>query len=151
MPRMSYKQQLNGLKAKIQIAKGQLGMADDAYRAMLERLTGKTSTTKMDMQELERVVKEMVAKGAKFTKPNGKRRNRATAPEGKEKKIQRIYQQLKNLDKPEAYAEGILRNQRKELRGTKTPCPLNMAEEQELSKVIAALDYAARRQGVQRK
>lgn len=49
----------NGLIAKIKIAQKELGMAEEAYRAMLLRITGKNSCAVMDIGELERVVDEM--------------------------------------------------------------------------------------------
>ncbi|OSI25085.1 gp16 family protein [Neisseria dumasiana] len=62
----------NGLIAKIKIAQKQLDMADDAYRAMLERVTGKTSCTQMNLAELQAVVEEMKRMGFKQTAPKGK-------------------------------------------------------------------------------
>ena len=49
----------NGLIAKIKIAQKELGMAEEAYRAMLLRITGKNSCAVMDIGELERVADEM--------------------------------------------------------------------------------------------
>lgn len=49
----------NGLIAKIKIAQKELGMAEEAYRAMLLRITGKNSCVVMDIGELERVADEM--------------------------------------------------------------------------------------------
>lgn len=49
----------NGLIAKIKIAQKELGMAKEAYRAMLLRITGKNSCAVMDIGELERVADEM--------------------------------------------------------------------------------------------
>jgi phage gp16-like protein len=46
--------------AKIKIAQQQLQMADDSYRAMLARLAdGKTSSTKLTLQQLDDVLAEM--------------------------------------------------------------------------------------------
>ena len=50
----------NALIAKIKIAQKELGMADEAYRAMLLRVTGKNSCAAMDTGELEAVLAEMV-------------------------------------------------------------------------------------------
>ena len=49
----------NGLIAKIKIAQKELGMAEEAYRAMLLRITGKNSCAVMNIGELERVADEM--------------------------------------------------------------------------------------------
>ena len=53
----------NALIAKIKIAQKELGMADEAYRAMLLRVAGKHSCTAMDTGELEAVLAEMVRFG----------------------------------------------------------------------------------------
>ena len=42
---------MNKNVAKIKIAQKQLGMADDAYRALLNRLTGKTSAATLSVPE----------------------------------------------------------------------------------------------------
>lgn len=53
----------NALIAKIKIAQKELGMADEAYRAMLLRVAGKHSCAAMDTGELEAVLAEMVRFG----------------------------------------------------------------------------------------
>lgn len=50
---------------KVQIAKRDLGMDDGTYRAMLERLTGRTSSTACSDQQLGVVLDELKAKGWK--------------------------------------------------------------------------------------
>lgn len=67
----------SGLLAKIKIAQKELGMADEAYRAMLRRLTGKNSCADMDISELERVAAEMVRFGFK---PKASARSRFGKP-----------------------------------------------------------------------
>lgn len=51
--------------AAIHVAKKQLGLDDDTYRAMLVRVTGKSSTRDMTEAERNRVVAELRAKGFK--------------------------------------------------------------------------------------
>ncbi|OOF44010.1 hypothetical protein BKK51_10105 [Rodentibacter trehalosifermentans] len=51
----------------IHIAKSQFSMDEVSYRAMLERLTGKTSTKQMTITELMKVQSEMENKGFKNT------------------------------------------------------------------------------------
>jgi Protein of unknown function (DUF1018). len=48
---------------KVQIARRELAMADDAYRAMLERLTGQTSASTCTDAQLGVVLDELKAKG----------------------------------------------------------------------------------------
>lgn len=54
-----------GAIAKIHIARGQLGMGDDAYRDMLERLTGERTAGTLSMPQLEAVLAEMKRLGFK--------------------------------------------------------------------------------------
>ena len=51
------------MTAKIHIAKSQLGLDDDTYRAILQRVTGLHSCAKMTVQQLENVLAELKAKG----------------------------------------------------------------------------------------
>lgn len=48
---------------KVQIARKELGLADDDYRLILERLTGRTSSADCSDAELGRVLDEFKAKG----------------------------------------------------------------------------------------
>ena len=51
------------LMAKVHIAKKELGLDDDTYRDVLERVTGKRSCKKMLIGELEAVIKDMESRG----------------------------------------------------------------------------------------
>ena len=51
----------------IKIGQNQLGMDDFSYRAMLKRLTNKTSSTKCTVVELHKIIHELKQKGAKIT------------------------------------------------------------------------------------
>lgn len=59
---------MNKNVAKIKIAQKQLGMEDDAYRALLNRLTGKTSATALSVPEQLKVLAEMERLGFKPSK-----------------------------------------------------------------------------------
>ncbi|WP_244903126.1 phage protein GemA/Gp16 family protein [Simonsiella muelleri] len=59
MARMTYEQRRQGLIAKIHVAKTQLALDDDNYRAILQRVTAKSSCAEMNLQELQRVMAEM--------------------------------------------------------------------------------------------
>ncbi|HEH9663703.1 TPA: regulatory protein GemA [Pasteurella multocida] len=59
----------------IKIGQKQLGMDDFSYRAMLQRLTNKTSSTKCTVVELHKVIHELKQKGAKITYFAKKRKN----------------------------------------------------------------------------
>lgn len=60
--------------AAIHVAKKQLGLDDDTYRAVLVRVTGKDSTRAMSETERQRVVEEMRRRG--FTKASNGARKR---------------------------------------------------------------------------
>jgi phage gp16-like protein len=55
--------------AKIKIAQKQLNMEDDAYRALLQRLTGKRSAAALTVTEQCKVLAAMVQLGWKPSKP----------------------------------------------------------------------------------
>jgi phage gp16-like protein len=57
-----------GLIGKIHVAKKQLGLDDDTYRAVLRRVTGKDSSSGCSISELEDVKAEMVYLGFKPVK-----------------------------------------------------------------------------------
>jgi phage gp16-like protein len=54
---------LTSLRARIHIAKKQMGRNDEEYRALLLGVTGKDSTSLMDRKEMERVLMEYVRLG----------------------------------------------------------------------------------------
>ena len=63
----------NSLITKIHVAKSQLAMPEDSYRALLQRITEKQSCSKMNVKELESVLAEMKAKGFKVKKSSKRR------------------------------------------------------------------------------
>lgn len=54
---------LAGMRGAVQAARRQLGLDDDTYRAVLERLTGKTSSKDLNRIQLARVLDELRTKG----------------------------------------------------------------------------------------
>lgn len=61
----------NGLIGKIHVAKKQLAVTDDSYRAILVRVTGKDTCSQMGLSELENVLNEFKRLG--FKPAGGKR------------------------------------------------------------------------------
>lgn len=69
--------------AQIHIAKKDLAMTDDTYRALLERITGKTSTKAMNISERVKVLNEFKrlgwspksakAKGKQYAQPHSRK------------------------------------------------------------------------------
>ncbi|MEM6372352.1 MAG: regulatory protein GemA [Pseudomonadota bacterium] len=64
------------LKAVINIAKAQLGLEEDDYRAILEQVTGKRSLRDMTHDQQIAVVKHLEKKG--FVRQGGRRKHRAS-------------------------------------------------------------------------
>ncbi len=127
----------NALKAKVQIGKKQLGMADDAYRALLARLAnGKTSSTQLTVAELERVLEDMKAKGFKPTQPKVGKRPRP--PESREALMGKVEALLASAGCSWAYADGMAR---KMFNVEK----VDWLDKSQLYRVVAALTYDARR------
>ena len=57
------------MMAKLHIAKKELGLADDDYRAVMARVTGKTSSKDCSDGEIDRVLTEFKRLGFKPAKP----------------------------------------------------------------------------------
>lgn len=77
---MAYPVSLNTLKAKINIAKTQLGMDEDVYRAVLKDATGKISLKAMNLADHMMVLHAMEQRGFKAKKPIAKNGKRLSKP-----------------------------------------------------------------------
>ena len=75
---------------KLQIARRQLGMTDDDYRAMLERTTGKRSSKGLTARELGRALAEMERLGFK-PKPATGGRGKTWRPKSGRPEIRLIF------------------------------------------------------------
>ncbi|EJU0762416.1 regulatory protein GemA [Salmonella enterica] len=90
----------------IHIAKSQMGMDTDTYRQMLLSITGKTSTSDMNPDQLNKVLAAMKAKGF-FVKPSRKARTtRQLADFPQAKKLRALWLEM--------YAQGIVRDSSEE-------------------------------------
>jgi phage gp16-like protein len=78
-----------GAIAKIHIARAQLGMGDDAYRDMLERITGARTAGKLAMDQLDAVLAEMKRLG--FRAQPAKR---STSPKAQVRMIFAVWKDL---------------------------------------------------------
>lgn len=85
----------NGLIAKIHVAKKQLAMEDDSYRALLRRVTGKASASELSMGELESVIKEFTRLGFATAHPRAGERKQAVGDQAK--KIRALWLNLWHL------------------------------------------------------
>lgn len=93
--------------AKIHIAKAQLGMDTDAYRALLQRIAGVDSAADLLPDQAERVLAEMRRlgwrdKGARY----GNLRKRYARP-GNERLMASIRKMLADANRPWSYADTI--------------------------------------------
>lgn len=79
---MAYPISLNTLKAKINIAKAQLGIDEDVYRAILNDATGKISLKEMNLADLMMVLHAMEQRGFKAMKPTNKKSKRYSKASG---------------------------------------------------------------------
>lgn len=61
--KMSDADKCKGLIGKIHVAKSQLGLDDDTYRALLANTTGKTSCATMELAELQQVLRAFESRG----------------------------------------------------------------------------------------
>ncbi|GFE94840.1 regulatory protein GemA [Acetobacter persici] len=61
-----------GMVRKLHVGRKQLGLEDADYRALLQRVTGKTSSTQCSEGELDLILKEMKRVGFKTSRPSGK-------------------------------------------------------------------------------
>ena len=121
--------------AAIHIAKKQLGLEDETYRAMLQEVAGVDSAADLDMRGLGKVLDHLADRGAKF-RSRGRGAKTSSAPPEKRRLLWKIYQLLD--DRPVKYAVSILRNQG-------GPDALEWATPTQLHKVVAALEYDRKR------
>lgn len=123
--------------AKIKIAQKELDMDDDTYRAVLLRVTGKNSSTRLDAAELDAVLREMcrlgfVPRPAAYVRPPLHLADHGGL-------IRKIGALLAQTGKTWAYANGIARK----MFGVET---VQRCDAEQMRKVLAALNYQARRE-----
>lgn len=122
--------------AVIHIRKGQLGLDDETYRDLLERVAGVRSAKALDAAGRAKVLDELARLGAKPYRGR-KRRRKVNAPEEKARLIAKIEAMLAEAERPLEYAEAILRKMTKHEHRT----PLAWASPPQLHDIVAALVY----------
>ena len=134
----------NAELAKIHVAKKQLNLDDDTYRAILDRITGQTSAADLTARQRDALLKEFVRLG--FRAPAHRQPNPATARPttipgwGKDRLIAKIGALLCDVTPPRpwAYADGMARHMfRVE--------SIRFCNETQLHKIVAALEYDKKR------
>lgn len=130
------------LIAKLHVAKTQIGMAEDDYRALLLRY-GAASSKDMTLDELEAVLREMERMGFVPKPKTGTGRNPNPAPD-KDKLIGKIRAMLtakaevQGRPVPWSYADAMAKRLCKVER-------VEWCDAQQLQKIIAALSYDQKR------
>lgn len=150
-------EQRKALLAKIHVAKKQLGLTEDEYRALLDGHFGAASAADLGLTDLKRLVLVMADYGFKPSKGHARRgaTRKKTIPAtleqddlGREPLMKKIEAQLaekgraEGTDVPWGYAVAILKRQ----SGGVTRC-FEHATPEQLRGVIAALTRDARRNG----
>lgn len=123
------------LIAKIKIAQKELGLDDPTYRAVLVRVTGKTSCTDCSIPELERVAEDMRLHGFKPKNGAGRRPNRRDSADPMMRKIEAL---LLDNGWPWNYAHGTA----KRMFGVDR---VEWLSDGNMHKLVAALQIAANR------
>lgn len=123
----------------IQIARRQLGMEDDTYRALLERVAGVSSSTKLTPRQIGRVLAELERLGWQST---GKAADRPApqVADDRQRLVNKIEAFLAEANRPWSYAEAM----------GKRICKVDQIEWmdcKQLGKLVAALAYDAKRNG----
>jgi len=127
--------------AKIHVAKAQMKLDDDTYRALLERLTGKTSAADLTARERSAVLNEFYRLGwsAKSHRiPDRKAAARPTVEWDKGPLISKIGALLADAGRPWGYADGCARNMF-------ALTSIRFCTVQQLRKIVAALMYDQKR------
>ena len=135
----------NGDLAKIHLAKKQLSMTDDDYRAMLWTQGRVKSAGDLDYAGRQRVLDHLKAIGFKLAaSPKTKRPARPTPSADALPLVRRIRAQLISLDhKPDAYADGIA----KQMLGADCPQYFEWCHTTDLHKISQALGVEQKRKG----
>ncbi|GFK94442.1 hypothetical protein NNJEOMEG_02287 [Fundidesulfovibrio magnetotacticus] len=128
------------LLAKVHIAKKDLALDEDTYRAVLKRVTGHESARDCSLPELVRVVAEFRRKGWNPTQTAGPTQGKAKPAKGKAALMGKITALLTEAGRKEEYAEGIARRMYKRDK-------LDFCAPKELQGIITALSKDAKRHG----
>lgn len=131
MPRMTPEQKRQGLIAKIHIAQNQLGMDEDSYRAVLQRITGQNSCKNCDLSQLQRIMAEMQRLGFQPAKPAIGRKPLHFAHVSD--LMAKLGVLLQQSGKTWAYADGMARQMFKKDQ-------VNQLDARQLHKLVAALN-----------
>ena len=135
----------NSAMIKIHIAKKQLNLTDEDYRAILQSKGGVSSSKDLDHTGRERVLAYFQTMGFKpKAATKNKRPSRPTPSVDAAPLVRRIRAQLISLDrKPDEYADGIA----KQMLGTDAPQFFEWCHLRDLTKISQALSVEQNRKG----
>lgn len=130
-----------GVLSKIHIAKGQLGMDDDSYRALLRRVAGVESAKDLNTRQAGRLMVELERLGFK-PKPSSKAKGKPHNFAQLSGEIEVIEAQLTDMGLPWSYADAIAKRQFgvEKVAWLKTP--------KQLTAVLAALHVEQEKRGL---
>lgn len=123
--------------ALIHVAKKSLQLEDDAYRAILVSVTGKSSSASLDAKERQAVLDRFKKVGFTVVKNSAGRATPNAAPQ-RAALIGKIEAQLAVAKLPWSYADGMA----KRICGVDR---IEFCQPEHLVKIIAALSYDAKR------
>ena len=122
--------------SKIHIAKKDLGLDDETYRALLSRITGQSSAKDLSPLDVAKVLREFERLGWKSTQGRSKPKPAAD----KAKLVGKIEAQLAEAGRPWDYGDGLAKRMYNVDR-------LEWLDAEQLGGVVAALAKDAKRHG----
>lgn len=100
------KSRRSAMIAKIHVGIGQLGIDDDSYRAMLVRIAGVTTSTRMNELQLGMVLAELEAKGFR-PRPAASKKSRPRPARDRAALRSKVTALLADAGRPEEYADSM--------------------------------------------
>ncbi|KPA90627.1 Mu-like prophage protein gp16 [Pseudomonas asplenii] len=127
--------------SKIHIAKKDLGLDDETYRALLKRVAGISSAKDIGPRQAAAVLAEFERLGWQSTpKPKSKGRTVSNVAQGREKLVGKVNALLADADRPLEYADGMAKRMFQVER-------VEWLDAKQLGGIVAALTYDAQRHG----
>jgi phage gp16-like protein len=140
---IKHEQRRNSALGKIHIAKKQLSMDEETYRAMLLTFGGVKSSMDLTPEGLDKVIRHLEKSGAVFTKAKkqtGKLPNNLGSESDRAAKLSKIEALLAEASRPWAYAASMAERMYKKEA-------IEFCSHAELTGIIAGLTRNAEREG----
>lgn len=132
--------QRNGKLSKIHIAKKDLCLDDDTYRALLQRVSGVRSAKDLSPRQIDAVLQEFDRLGWQSAPAKQAGRKIATPATDRKKLMGKVNAFLAESERSWAYADGLALRMFKVER-------VEWLDAEQLHKMVAALSYDAKRHG----